>query len=263
MRNPSSRELFRVTDFSAAITAYGLPERPPLLFLHGVRLAGSIWAEHARRLCDEYYVVTPDLPGHGALAHLPFELPVLEAFLAYISDRLFTRPPLIIGYSLGGYLAMRYGLDMPDRSAGLILAGCTADVVGARRRMYDLAVLAASKVPPRAIDGALAAFFRLTLPHRLAEQITPFPFNSRVFSASREIACGQRYSSRLAAYRKPILLVNGQWDIVFRLDEARYAASAGARICVLRGATHIAPMSRVDEFTEVVRSFARTVFPGR
>lgn len=257
-----SRELPGVTQYSAGIATYGSPGRPALLFLHGVRLAGSIWAEHARRLSDDYFVVTPDLPGHGALAHLPFELPVLEAFLAYLSDRLFPTPPLIIGYSLGGYLAMRYGLDMPERTAGLLLTGCSADIVGPRRLMYDVAVAAGAALPSPLIDRMLAILFRLTLPRRLAEQVIPFHFNNDVFSASRRIACGQRYSTQLAAYRKPVLLVNGQWDIAFRRDEMRYAQSARAKIHILRGATHIAPMSRVDEFTRVVRSFARTVFPA-
>ncbi|HZZ63867.1 MAG TPA: alpha/beta hydrolase [Candidatus Baltobacteraceae bacterium] len=252
-----------MTEFSAGIVTYGSPQRPPLLFLHGVRLAGSIWAEHARRLCQQYYVVTPDLPGHGALAHLPFEAPILEAFLAHLTDGLFSAPPLVIGYSLGGYLAMRYALDNPERTAGLLLTGCSADIVGLRRRMYDLAVLAGSAVPPAAIDQTLATLFRLTMPRHLAEQIIPFPFNRGVFAASRRIACGQRYSTHLRAYRKPVLLVNGQWDVLFRRDEARYAKNARAGVHILRGATHIAPMSRVQEFTDVVRSFAGTVFPAQ
>jgi pimeloyl-ACP methyl ester carboxylesterase len=250
-------------DFARGITAYGDPRNPAVMFLHGIRLAGSIWEEHARALSDEFYVVTPDLPGHGALNDLPFEIPIIDAFLAYIADTLTTGPPLIIGYSLGGYVAMRYALDMPERTAGLLLTGCSIDIVGYREVIYDLSVRLAAHVSPAFLQSALAAFFRLTLPRHVAEKIIPFRFDYRVFEASRKIAAGVRYSSRLSAYDRPVLIVNGQWDLLFRPDETRFARSARARTVIMPGATHVVPLSSPAEFIRIVRSFAREVLPAR
>jgi pimeloyl-ACP methyl ester carboxylesterase len=247
-------------DFARGVTTYGNPRNPPILFLHGVRLGGKIWEQHARLLCDEFYVITPDMPGHGALADLPFDIPVNEAFLAYIADRVVSRPPLVVGYSLGGYVAMRYATDMPERTTGLLLTGCSADVVAHRQLLYDLSVAIAAQFPPRFIEKMLTAFFRITLPPAVADVVIPFRFDQRTFALSRRTATGVEYSRRLAGYGKPVLIVNGEWDLLFRPDERKYASAAGARVIVMRKSDHVAPLRRPAEFSAIVRRFANEAF---
>lgn len=246
-------------NFARGITAYGDPRNPAILFLHGIRLAGKIWEEHALALSDEFYVVTPDLPGHGALADLPFEIPVIDAYLAHIADTVTSGPPIVVGYSLGGYIAMRYATDLPERTAGLLLTGCSTDVVGLKQSLYNISVALTARFSSETLQQILTVFFRLTLPGSVAETIIPFRFNQRVFEASRKIVCGIKYSARLAAYGKPVFIVNGQWDVLFRPDESKYARRARAQTVVMPRATHIAPLSRPAEFTALVRAFARRV----
>lgn len=250
--------------FSDAITTYGDPRNPPILFLHGIRLGGAIWQPHAQELSDEFFVVTPDLPGHGALERLPFDAPTIDAFLAYISHAVVSRPPLVVGYSLGGYVAMRYATDLPDHTSGLVLTGCTTNIVGYRRLLYDAAVRATARIPDAAVQRLLTRFFYLTLPQAVCEIIVPFRFNHNVFEQSLRIAGGVRYSDRLRAYGKPVLIVNGVWDLLFRRDERLFAQAAGARLEVMRQTDHVAPLRRPGTFTSLVREFARDVLrvPG-
>lgn len=249
-------------DFSRAVATYGDPEKPPILFLHGIRLGGKIWAPHARELSDEFFVVTPDLPGHGALEHLPFDAPTIDGFLARIADTIVSRPPLVVGYSLGGYVAMRYATDLPDRTSGLVLTGSSTNIVGYRRMLYDAAVRITARIPERTFERMLASFFHLTLPPRVADVVIPFRFNHDVFEQSLRLAGGIRYSDLLRTYGKPVLLVNGKWDVLFRRDERRYAKAAGASLVVMTGTDHVAPLREPHEFSEIVRRFAREVFHG-
>lgn len=250
--------------FARGVTVYGDPRNPAILFLHGIRLAGKIWEKHALALSDEFYVVTPDLPGHGALADLPFEMPVIDAYLAHISDALQYGPPLVVGYSLGGYIAMRYATDLPAHTAGLLLTGCSTDITGFRERLYAASVSLSARFSPDVLQRFLAALFRLTLPRSVAETIIPFRFDQRVFEASCDIVCGVEYSARLAGYGKPVFIVNGQWDVLFRPGESKYAHAAKAGMVIIPGTTHVAPLSRQADFTAIVRAFARSVFaqPG-
>lgn len=251
-------------EFARGVMAYGDPRKPAILFLHGIRLAGKIWEKHALALCDEFYVVTPDLPGHGALADLPFDMPIIDAYLAHISDTLQYGPPLVVGYSLGGYIAMRYATDLPAHTAGLLLTGCSTDITGFRERLYAASVALSARFSPDALQRFLSMFFRLTLPRPVAEAIIPFRFDQRVFEASCDIVCGVEYSTRLAMYGKPVFIVNGQWDVLFRPGESRYAQCAKADIVIIPGTTHVAPLSHQADFTAIVRAFARRVFaqPG-
>lgn len=247
-------------DFSAAIKTYGDVSRPPIVFLHGIRLGGKIWEPHARALSDEFFVVAPDLPGHGTLQHLPFDARTLDAFLAYISDNVVSRPPLFVGYSLGGYVAMRYATDLPDRTSGLILTGSSTDIIGYRQALYGAVVRITARIPPAVVQALLTGFFHATLPPRVANVIIPFRFNHDVFEQSLGLAGGIRYSDRLRRYQKPVLLVNGRWDLLFRQDERAFAKAAGGRLVVMPASDHVAPLREPLRFTGIVRGFARELF---
>lgn len=247
-------------DFARGITAYGNVRHPPIVFLHGIRLGGQIWRKHALELADEFYVITPDLPGHGALADVPFEIPVLEAFLRELVERAAAQPALFVGYSLGGYLAMRYALDQPACTSGLVLTGCSTNLVGARALLYEAGVALTAQFSPQLLERVLAVFFRLTLPRRVAETVVPFRFDQRVFEASRGIALGISYGERLAQYDKPLLIVNGEWDPLFRCDEAQFASSPNARLVIIPRSDHVAPLRQPAQFTAIVRAFAREVY---
>ncbi len=247
-------------DFSRAIRTYGDARNPPILFLHGIRLGAAIWEPHANELSDEFFVVTPDLPGHGRLAGLPFEPSLNDAFLAYIAENVTTRAPLVVGYSLGGYVAMRYAVDLPDRTAGLLISGCSTDVVEGKALLYELAVAFASQFSARRLQNFLALCFQLTLPNRVTDVVIPLPFNQRVFETSRSTIVNVRYSELLAYYPKPVMIVNGEYDALFRPDENKYAQAANAELIVVEGSDHAVPLRRPKEFSTYVRRFARSVF---
>ncbi len=96
---------------------------PTVVFLHGISSAGSHYGPllvrlrpHVRRM------VVPDLPAHGfsdtpARVHLDEVYAGLRAAL----DRALDEPSVIVGNSLGGAMALRYGLDRPERTLGLAL----------------------------------------------------------------------------------------------------------------------------------------------
>ncbi|MGZ3496734.1 MAG: alpha/beta fold hydrolase [Vulcanimicrobiaceae bacterium] len=247
--------------FESAYTAYGNAANPPILFIHGIRLGREIWTRHATALADEYYVVALDLPGHGALHEVPFGAEAVQGLLRHIINDVFgRRPALVVGYSLGGYVAMQLAHDAPERTAGLVLADCTLDLTGWLRHPYDWVVRATETLPTVALQRALSFMFRLTLPREVAEAIIPMRFNRSVFSDVYRAGAGVTFSDHLRGYDKPTLIVNGEWDIFFRADERKFAAAANAEIRLIRRADHVAPLRKPDEFIELVRSFAQRVY---
>ena len=62
---------------------------------------------------------------------------------------------------------------------------------------------------------------------------------------------------RLAAYPGPTLILNGEFDLPFRLSAPAFAAAARRpRRVRLAGATHLANLDRPLAFSEAVRRFA-------
>ena len=245
-----------------AYSTFGERGRPSIVFLHGIRLGRDIWEPHARRLSRTYHVVTIDLPGHGGAAHVPFTSEGVAEILDHVLGRVASPKPLIVGYSLGGYVAMQHAAAHPERTSGLLLCGCTLDVESWKRWPYELSVRLSEPIPRSVLDKMMQISLHLVLPRRWARIVAAIPFDRDVFSRTSELARRQaRFSDMLAAYPNPVLFVNGEYDVVFRLDERRFLQRVPqSRLRLLRGVAHTAPMRRDTEFAAIVDEFAGKVF---
>ena len=112
-------------------------DRRTIVLLHGTRLSGAEWAVHAAELVDEFHVLTPDLPGHGTAADDPFTLDgAADAVAALIEMEAHGGRAVLVGLSLGGYVAMAVAARRPDLVAGLAISGATAEPIGPRGMLY-------------------------------------------------------------------------------------------------------------------------------
>ncbi|MBV8636455.1 MAG: alpha/beta hydrolase [Candidatus Eremiobacteraeota bacterium] len=243
-------------------TEYGDRRNPAILFLHGIRLGREIWAPHARLLAQRYHVVTVDLPGHGSQAQVDFSERALRDTISNAVVNICASPPLVVGYSLGGYVAMEYSAHYPQHTAGLVLAGCAMDYEGWRRFPYEMSVRLSEMVPRHWLDAFFHVSLRVTLPKSLAQVVEQIPFNRDVFRRTATIArSNKRFSDLLATYRKPVLFVQGEYDVLFRLDEKRFLSMVPqAQLRVIRRTDHTAPLRRVKEFSNIIADFAKRIF---
>lgn len=249
-------------DGGAAFSTFGDPRNPPILFLHGIRLGREIWAEHAEILAKKYHVVTLDLPGHGALADVPFTEENVGALLDDAVSRIVHAPPLIVGYSLGGFVAMHYASRLPERTSGLLLSGCTLAFEGWKWWPYGVSVRLTQTLPDAWLTALLRAGLSLTLPRNWIHIVERIPFDRDVFARTSEIVHHSNGAmDAISSYRNPVMIVNGEYDLIFRLDERRFLHRLPqARLRIMRGLEHTAPLRRPLEFTSIVEGFAEKVF---
>lgn len=96
----------------------------PIVFLHGLGMSASTWEAVAELLADRFTVLAVDLPGHGD-SPVPDDPEAFtrDAALADIDDVLATidAPPILVGHSLGGYLALAHAATRPDASRGIVV----------------------------------------------------------------------------------------------------------------------------------------------
>ena len=91
---------------------------PPLVFLHGFCDSHELWKDFIPAFVSSFRVLTPDLPGFGRSEILPtpFSLDdVGDAVASWIESKGLDKP-IVIGHSLGGYIA----LSLLERHAGLL-----------------------------------------------------------------------------------------------------------------------------------------------
>lgn len=101
----------------------GAPDAPPLLYLHGTFL-GNLWLEAHRELARHFHLFAPDIPGFG-LSPRPDWMRDMSDYVLYLRDLLDLldlEKPVIVGHSLGGWMAVEVAIWYPERVGRLILS---------------------------------------------------------------------------------------------------------------------------------------------
>lgn len=237
--------------------------RPPLLFLHGVRLSGAMWEPQRRKLAGEFTVLTPDLPGHRTLRRERFTFDAAVGAARRALDEAEAGGCVVVGLSLGGYVAMEMLRVCPERLRGAVLSGCTREPTGVSARVHDLVAWLSRGWPERLFEYANAWFFRAFYPQATADAIVAGGFYPRTLPAAAAALRGRRFLPAVAGFPGPLLMLNGRWDFVFRRDEARFVGAARqGRLTVLPRAGHLANLDRPAAFSQAVEEFARALGTG-
>jgi pimeloyl-ACP methyl ester carboxylesterase len=247
---------------SGSWDAVGPPDAPPIVLVHGTRLTRAMWRAQQADLGDRFRVVALDLPAHGTLADRPFTIEAASAELGRIIETAAGGRAVVVGLSLGGYVAMDLAARRPTLVRGLVLSGATAEPVGFRSWPYRGLAWAMDRLDGPGLDALNAWFFRTRYEPAIAGPIIDAGFWSRGGATALRALCGQRFAPRLAAYDGPTLILNGELDPLFRLGAASFAGVArDARRVRLRGATHLANLDRPDAFSVAVRGFVDALPP--
>ena len=110
---------------------------PTAVFLHGFMGSSDDWRGMAEEIGARAFVVTVDLPGHGAsLGRSPEDYTIEGAARAVVEvlDEVGAERAAIVGYSMGGRLALYLALRHPGRCAGLFLESASPGVRGTEER---------------------------------------------------------------------------------------------------------------------------------
>lgn len=111
----------------------------PVVLIHGMWCTGRNWDRMAGLLrARGYDCHTPDLPAHEAEPDQPLQVAAksLADYLAHLEDYIrrqnFSRPPVLIGHSMGGWLAQALAARVPALALVLLTPAAPAGINGLR-----------------------------------------------------------------------------------------------------------------------------------
>ncbi len=238
--------------------------RTRLVLVHGSRVSGVQWQAHRAWLEPEFEVTTPDLPGHGRRAGQHFTMDTAVAAIAADVDAAAPgQPVVLVGHSLGGYVAMTHAARHHPRLAAVVTIGAAAIPRGVGAAAYRLLGLATEKAGRERItrfnDRMLT---RMAAPEVFAAIHADGYWFDGVRPSWAAVMSGGR-PELLAAVSCPVLVVRGQFDQL-GLDGPRYAAAAPrGRLLTVRGASHLLPLTRPWQTSAIIAGFAREIVAGR
>jgi pimeloyl-ACP methyl ester carboxylesterase len=240
----------------------GPADASPIVFVHGALMGRSVWRPQVDALSTRYRCVTVDLPGHGTQRDRAFDLDAAVAGVVRAIDEEAGGRAILVGLSLGGYVAMTVAGRHPERVRGLVIAGSTREPQGLSRLGFLTYAWALRIVPARAVSTVALAWFRRRYGTVLAAAITAGGHFARGGAqAVRHLADG-RFRDRLLAYGGPILVINGTTDLVFRIGAGRFLAGVPkVTNRVIPRAGHLSNVDRPEVFTALVEEFIGSLGP--
>lgn len=149
---------------SLAVTTSG--RGPRLACVHGWGLSGRVWRPLGERLSDRLTVQAVDLPGHG-------ETPSGPAGLDDWTDALLSAidtPAVLLGWSLGGLVALNAARREPGAVRGLVLVAMLPRMLRAPDWQWGMKA-GAVEATARGLEGD----FTTTLHQFLEQQVLSEP----------------------------------------------------------------------------------------
>ncbi|SFD12197.1 Pimeloyl-ACP methyl ester carboxylesterase [Chitinophaga sp. CF118] len=115
------------TKLSARNSALNDRKRPAVVLIHGFAENNQIWEQQQAYLSEQFYLIVPDLPGSGQTPLT--ESLSIESMADFIHATLLEggiEKAVIIGHSMGGYVALALAEKYPAMVKGLGLFHSTA-----------------------------------------------------------------------------------------------------------------------------------------
>jgi pimeloyl-ACP methyl ester carboxylesterase len=246
-------------------------EGPPLVLVHGLAGAAYNFTELAPFLARSRRVLISDLPGHGGTDPLPVVhgLGDLADHVARVAEHEGMTPAAVLGYSMGGVVALRLAARRPEAVTSIVLLSSAGIVSTTRRaelwlgattavRPARLAARARSTIARRpALRAAVFGYWGAESPQALSpESVIGFlaaqPEHSDVKSAARVLLRDdpRLYLDRLCC---PALVVWGARDRLTPLEDGfELARRLRAPLRVLPAAGHLVVGESPEECSALV-----------
>jgi pimeloyl-ACP methyl ester carboxylesterase len=240
------------------------PERT-VLCLPGLGASGRSFAPMAP-LAPHLRFKLWTLPSHTPLTHTPLQFAL--ASLTHPEARLPERF-MLLGSSYGTLVSLAFALAYPERVRALVLVSPVAGVRKIRRWALSLSTLvrapkpfayAVSPLVARVMGGPYLPPEGRAEIVREARRITPMELLRRL----RDILSTD-FLGALEGLRVPTLIIQGGRDLLVPTSAAREVAERipGARMELLRKASHLPYMSHPDAFNAFVGDFLMRHLPAQ
>lgn len=237
---------------------------PTLLLLHGLGAEGSCWDAQAKVLEASYRVIRPDFRGFGHSAKpreaAAYSVDIFADDVGALLDALDAWPAMVVGTSMGGYMALTLALKEPTRVSRLVLChtACSRKVP-AQVMAERLAALQAGNMRDyarvaigHALHASVASDVRQRVENMLAandQQAYLLVFGGGALDFD---VCGH-----LEGIRMPTLVITSRDDKVVPFERSAQLAQgiAGARLVEMPDTGHLSYMERPAVFNAALSEF--------
>lgn len=252
------------------------PNKPLILFLHGFMGNIDEFDEAIKLLSDEFSYLTIDLPGHGKTKVLGgdeyYTMPNTAQALINLLDELQINKCFLVGYSMGGRLALYLTLHFPERFSKVLLESASPGLATEAERLERIKrdSQIARKLTRSSEKSDFTAFlsnwynqtifgyiknhpkYKLMLESRLQNQ----PLELEKSLCFMGTGCQPSLWEKLKESNTPLLLLAGEYDEKFIDTNQKMAALCEvAQLKIIKNAGHNIHFENTQEFVQNIQIF--------
>jgi pimeloyl-ACP methyl ester carboxylesterase len=237
---------------------------PPLLLIHGLGSSGDDWAFQRDDFARVRTLVMPDLRGSGRSAKPagPYSIPQFASDLWALIDSLGFADVDILGFSLGGAVAIEMALRAPGRVKKLVLCNSLANYRTDTFKKWYEAKLQLALVRLLGLERTARLIAKRLFPHddqapkrrRVIDVLGANP--KPAYLATINALIGWSALERLSEVACETLIIAAEHDYT-GLDEKRAEASLfpKATLVVVSNSRHGTPFDAIEKFNAHVLAF--------
>jgi pimeloyl-ACP methyl ester carboxylesterase len=180
----------------------------PLVLLHGGLMSGETFGPVLPLLAERRKVIVVDLQGHGRTADIdrPIDIRLMAGDIAALIDHLRLGTPDVVGYSLGGGVALQTAAKYPAKVRRLVMVSANI-----RRDAIPAEMLAQQGQ----VNAAAAEFMKDTPMYQLYQRVAPRPadFPRLLTKIGEAMSKDFDYSEEVRGLKMPTLIVAADADM--------------------------------------------------
>ncbi|GCF76146.1 2-succinyl-6-hydroxy-2,4-cyclohexadiene-1-carboxylate synthase [Bacillus cereus] len=250
----------------------------PLLLLHGFTGSMETWRSFIPSWSEQFQVILVDIVGHGKtespedVTHYDIRNVALQ--MKELLDYLHIEKAHILGYSMGGRLAVTMACLYPEYVCSLVLENCTAGLenADARKERQEKDERIADKIEQEGIRSFVTMWENIPLfetQKRLEQNVKEAVRKERLANNPKGLANSLRgmgtgaqpsWWKELQNLKMPVLLLNGEYDEkFFRILKNIEKCIPHAKFVKIDGAGHAIHVEQPEKFDTIVKGFLKTM----
>src|SRR5438309_3519998 len=180
----------------------------PLILLHGGLGSGEMFGPILPLLTERHRVVAVDLQGHGRTADIdrPIDVRLMADDIAALIDHLGLDRPDVVGYSLGGGVALHTAAKYPAKVRRLVAAAAN---------IRPDAIYPEMRVQQGQVSAAADEFMKDTPMYKLYQKVAPRPedFPRLLDKIGASMAKDFDFTEEVRSLQVPTLIVAADADM--------------------------------------------------
>jgi pimeloyl-ACP methyl ester carboxylesterase len=238
----------------------------PVVLIHGFPHHRGLWSSQVSALVDRARCIAPDLRGFGETSAIaPYTVDQYADDVLVLLESSRIERAVIVGLSMGGYVAFAFWRRHRARVRGLVLADTKAgaDSAEGKQKRMDMMALARERGSVAVADAMMPGMVGKSTREKSPEiveavyRMLSMAPTAGILGALEAMMNRPDSTETLPTIDVPTLIIVGEEDALTppKESEAMRSAIRGSRLEVLAGAGHLTNMERPAAFNHVLSEF--------